>query len=216
MLRKINILSWVPKLMCGGVGVWQSASTVSKGKMRGLRVQGTLKIKFGHYCDAFNLYIKYQLGTWWTDSHVWKIKNLQETPAPFVVCRFFASAIMKVTENLIYVSEIVSSNFLFCQNFVSPSCSLSLLNLLLTCFAVKPNQPVCWFHEEVCSLQLCWGRTVAVSPALHQSRRRQLFFPWVLPLSLAWLSVAVLFGKPCVQITWPECSFYCFINIFKL
>lgn len=106
-----------------------------------------------------------------------KIKNLQETPASLVVCRFFASAIMKVTENLIYVSEIVSSNFLFCQNFVSPSCSLSLSNLLLTCFAVKPNQPVCWFHEEVRSLQLCWGRTVAVCPALHPSRRRQLFFP---------------------------------------
>lgn len=83
MLGKINILSWVPKLMCGGVGIWQSASTVSKGKMRGLRVQGTLKIKFDHYCDALNLYIKYQLGTWWTDSHVWKNWELTRNTGTF-------------------------------------------------------------------------------------------------------------------------------------
>lgn len=32
---------------------------------------------------------------------------------------------MKVTENLIYISEIVSSNFLFCQAFVCPPLSFS-------------------------------------------------------------------------------------------
>lgn len=122
-----------------------------------MKVQGALKRKFGHYCDAFNLYIKYHLRTWWTDSHVWQIKNLQETLVPFVVCHFFASTIMKVTENLIYISEIISSNFLFCQNFVSPSCSLSLLNLLLSCFAVKPDQPVCWFHEVFTTARLGEG-----------------------------------------------------------
>lgn len=48
----------------------------------------------------------------------WKMRG---SCLPPMTDSIFASAIMEVTENLIYISETVSSNFLFCQTCVSYS-----------------------------------------------------------------------------------------------
>lgn len=47
------------------LGFEQPAFTAPKGKKkkRGPRVKGTLKINFGHYCDAINVYVTYQFST---------------------------------------------------------------------------------------------------------------------------------------------------------
>lgn len=99
------------------MGFQQAAPMGSRGQNWGLRVKETLKFWSLLWCCQL-VYVTYQLGTSWTNPQVWKIRVYKKNRHLWLECSFFASAIMKVTENPIYISEIVSSNFLFCQTFV--------------------------------------------------------------------------------------------------
>lgn len=67
-------------------------------------------------------HIKWQLSPLGVHSHVLE----GEWFLPSTHDRIFASAIMKVTENLIHISEIVSLNLLLCQTCVSHALSSSV------------------------------------------------------------------------------------------
>lgn len=95
--------------------------------------------------------------------------SLQEKPALFFECSFFASAIMKVTETLIYISEIVSSNFLFCQTFVCPP--LFLFLCCSCCPHVKQEQLfVDFIKKYVCSRPAREGLLLPPKYCGHQSK----------------------------------------------
>lgn len=58
MIKKIHSPESQSEQFVEDVGLELPAFAVSRGPKRGLGVSGTLKINFGSYCDAINLYIQ--------------------------------------------------------------------------------------------------------------------------------------------------------------
>lgn len=85
--------------------------------------------------------------------------------------RVFAFAIMKVTENLIYISEIVSSNFLFCQTFMCLTLSLPLFCLLPTGCIIQQTWLPDGFGFDVGAQYHGQGRADAPSPRVGNARK---------------------------------------------
>lgn len=130
-------------------------------------------------------------------------------PAPSVEHGFFASAIMKVAADLIYISEIVSSNFLFCQTFVfvSPCLSLSVYLLLPGRAGLQTPQPVR-------SLCLCSGTSATPRHSVNHGRVPAEFSTD--PDSFPAASCGCAVGGTLCPVTLRQGLLYCFINVVKL
>lgn len=144
------------------------------------------------------------------------MSGLAENPAPSTD---FASAIMKVTENLIYISEIVSSD--------SPSGqTCAVCHSFSLCCSCCPHAEL--FSEPGCLVDLVLkqapytiSRQRLVSPSLKTLtvQTRAVVFPAdVNSLPSAWYGfLALLFGNLLsVQVILPEGLPHCVINVVQL
>lgn len=141
-----------------------------------------------------------------------KNERLAEKPAPVIEWCSFDSEIMKVTENLLYISEIVSSGFLFCQTSVGPALFVFLGG------ACCPHAPL-WSTPAPLWIWAC-GHTSRLPEGLHPSpdaliKQGRLFSPQTSTL-FPWTGMAFWLCFLWVQGLLPLGLLHCVINVVKL